>query len=184
MGRRKKVKRSGNKRYHVWSNAGLKQVEPRQHTLDLISIAHDALKQAVEDNLPTPIESPRLGAGRSLQSVARGEELPQLRAKNFIFSAKAENQAAYERIYKMDRYRGLDGYHHVELKEYSSEFFKYWLLFKETRWVLMIDNVRDKIKSLSIVYGSREHVMYVLQRDRVVWHRHLDGENYDKNVEV
>lgn len=185
MGRRKKVKRTANKRYKIWSQAALKQTGPRPLVpMGVEQIAAAALKQAVEDNLPSLIDSPRLGAGKSLQSIARGEEIPQLRAKNFVFSAKAENQAAYERIYKTDRYRGINTYHHVALTEYSSEYFKYWLLFKGTRWVLMIDNTRDKIKSISIIYGSREHAMFVLQQDRIIWHKRLDGENYSKDVEV
>ena len=112
-----------------------------------------------------------------------------MRAKNFIFSAKAENQAAYERVYKQDRYRGLSAYHHVALDQYSSEFFKYWLLFKETRWVIMIDNTRDKIKSISIVYGSKEHCMFVLGKPdgsdrRIVWGKRLDGPDYDADAEI
>src|SRR6266436_507633 len=179
MGRRKKVKRIANKRYKIWSQAALKQTGPRPLVpMDVEQIATAALKQAVEDNLPSPIDSPRLGAGKSLQSIARGEEIPQLRAKNFIFSAKAENQVAYERVYKQDRYRGINSYHHAFLDQYSSEHFKYWMLFKGTRWVLMIDNIRDHIKSISIVYGSREHLMFVLKQDRVVWHQRLDGADY------
>ena len=164
MGRRKKVK-TKTKRYKIWSMA-----------------PSSALNTGPTDSSKTA--SVRLGANQALNSLARGEEIPQLRAKNFIFSAKAENQAAYERIYKTDRYRGINTYHHVALTEYSSEYFKYWLLFKGTRWVLMIDNTRDHIKSLSIVYNSREHVMFVLQQDRVVWHQRLDGADYNKEVEV
>ncbi len=164
MGRRKKIK-TKTKRFKIWSMAPASTVN-------------------TGPTEASKIASVRLGANRALNSLARGEEIPQLQAKNFIFSAKAENQAAYERIYKTDRYRGIDTYHHVALNEYSSEYFKYWLLFKGTKWVLMIDNTRDKIKSISVIYGSREHAMFVLQQDRVVWHRRLDGENYNKDVEV
>ena len=164
MGRRKKVK-TKTKRYKIWSMA-----------------PSSALNTGPTDS--SKVASVRLGANQALNSLARGEEIPQLRAKNFVFSAKAENQAAYERVYKQDRYRGLSAYHQVALTEYSSKFFKYWLLFKETRWCIMIDNTRDKIKSISVIYGSREHAMFVLQQDRIIWHKRLDGENYSKDVEV
>lgn len=138
MAKRKKVRRKGEFR-RVWSNASL-------------------------NTGPTVITSPRLGAGASLRSVARGDLNPELREGEFGLSEpRVAKTLTYVKIF-------LEGqeYHRITVFNRSPISCLY-LLFRGRQWMWQVDRYTEGIRKRSIVYASREHAYLVLETDNICW---------------
>jgi hypothetical protein len=138
MARRKKVRRKGEFR-RVWSEASL-------------------------NTGPTIISSPRLGASASLRSVAKDEELPELREKEFGLSEpRVAKTLKYVKIY----WEGQE-YHRITVFN-RYPISRLFLLFRGRQWIWQVDRYTEGIRKRSIVYASREHAYLVLETDNICW---------------
>jgi hypothetical protein len=187
MGRRKKQARNkAGKRYKLLSRASVNTGPTLQSRA-----AHEAtiaLKEAVsafEEARATPIENARLGANRSLWSIAHEVAQPATHINNFEFAQRVQDKlAAAERLHRQDGYRRMDGYHRILYLNMAPKY-QLWLLFRGTRWAWVKHDMMGHKKHVSVVYESKALALFVLgdetRPSTICWKQHV-GE--DDNVEI